>query len=96
MPLMDLLLSPTTFTALADNAAWSPPVATLRDGYVVPTTDGFLAASGGAISWNHDLATQIKLAAGQSLLWLQPRFRLAYASSGGEAFKIRLTGYLVL
>lgn len=95
LPLVDLLLSPTTFTALADNAAWAPTLATLRDGYVLATTDGLLAGASGALAWNYDAAAQIKLAVGQSQLWLQPRFRLAYASSGGEAFKFRLTGYLV-
>lgn len=95
LPLMDLVCSPVTFTSMADNAAFAPPAARLQDGVILTSDFGILCGTTGAICWNYDMTARLKLAAGSSTVYIQPRFRTAYVSAGADVFVFKISGFVV-
>lgn len=94
-PTMDLMVSPATFTANNDNAPMTLAYATRANMTIIPVDFAMLFGAGGTEAYSNDVAVRLKLADASSDLFLQPRLRLAYVPESGEAFTIKLSGFVV-
>jgi hypothetical protein len=94
--LIDLFLSPTTFTPVADNAGFNPGATALAGGFWVPFDYPIILPGGGAVSYSNDLAVQFRLPAAASSMFVQARLRTAYIPQSGETITIRLAGFEVV